>query len=151
MIVWNVNKLAVALRNKELSEWKKTQYYIATLFLQMLIAAISNYFFSWGGNISAVVATVIGILLSYFCIVGVYQSCQKHEELSVLEALIVLGFPVSIKLQLFYWGAYLVMLWGYQASMISAEDFTLVFLLLMPVYIVMFFLLINHAINQALE
>jgi hypothetical protein len=148
MTFWNVNKLAVALKREELSEWNKTKYYIATLFLQMLLGAVSSFYFGWGGDFRAVIATILAALLSYFCILGIYKSCEKHEEISILEALTVLGFPVSVMLQVFYWGTYLVMLSAFNASLVSQDVFAQVFLILIPVYSVLFFALINSAINR---
>jgi len=149
MKYWDIDEVAQDLKNKNLSEWEKTKYYIATLFLQLALLSITGLFFGYGVNLYVVIGLAVSALISYFCIVNVYKSCEKSQGVSVIEALIVIGFPATVKSQTVYWAVYVVLLSGYNSAMITASTFTWIFVALTPAYYVLFFSLVKQGVERA--
>jgi len=149
MKFWDVDKVAQDLRDKVMSEWDKTKYYIATLFLQLILLSITGLLFGYGANSYTIIAFAVSALVSYFSIVSVYKSCEKNQEISVIEALIVIGFPATVKSQTAYWAVYVVLLSGYYSAFITASIFTWIFIALTPAYYALFFSLVKQGVEKA--
>lgn len=150
MNIWNTNQLATDLACEALSQKQKVQYYVACFYLQIASTVLPMFFlgYSYYLNIVTFASFMVTLVVFHLGALRVYRACSGYKKASVLDTIVVLSLPVSIRVQIVYWLAYGII------SILLAEQQSAAYIWLiysfsaMPVMVWFQFYLIERAVNK---
>ena len=150
MDIWNTDVIAKKLAEDKIDQKQKTMYYVVCFYLQVVGTVIPMFLLGYSYSINLFTATSYVVTMSVFHLGAfkVYRSCADHKKASVLDTLVVLGLPISIKIQIGYWLTYFLI--TYILNVIQASPYAWVVygFITMPIMIWLQFHLIKRAVNK---
>lgn len=109
---WNTHQLAIDLSISQLSAAQRFQYLVASNVIWVFAGYAGAYFVTppsgwlyWYECLLILVVTVFGLIRCR-------DRYQNNEENRLIEAVVILGVPLGIKLLLFTWAAHMAFSWG---------------------------------------
>jgi hypothetical protein len=149
MKYWSTDGAALDLANNSLSEWQKAKYYIATLIIQLVSAVIIVLLVGTYVSFHLVWSYAACALITYLYVVVIHKSCEANDNVSVIEALVVIGLPASIKAAVVYWASSLIVRIVYSAELLPNGIVIFFHFALTPMFYVLYFSLISGSIDRA--
>ena len=150
MNIWNTDVIATRLACDEIEQYEKTKYYIACFYLQVVFMVLPMFLLGLSYSITLFTFASFVTTTAVFHIgaIGVYKACAKYKKASVLDTLVVLSVPVSIKIQLVYWVTYVVIMKLFVAFDSPTYVWVLYGFTVMPVTVWVQFYLIKRAVEK---
>lgn len=109
MYFLDVENLSKSLLKNELSEFEKTKYYIAALYLQLLNIGLPAYFWGFKLDSLGLISYILAALVGTYCIIAICRVNDKIDGKNIIERLVVLGFPAFIRALVLYWLLYFIL------------------------------------------
>ena len=150
MNIWNTHQLAADLASEVLSQKQKAQYYIACFYLQIASTVLPMYFlgYSYYLNIVTFVSYVVTLAVFHMGAMSVYKACSDYKKAGVLDTIVVLTLPVSLKIQMVYWLSYALIAVLFAEQQSAAYVWLIYSFIAMPVMVWCQFYLIKEAVHQ---
>ncbi|GAA0541496.1 hypothetical protein GCM10009098_06380 [Rheinheimera aquimaris] len=150
MDIWNTDVIATKLAKDEIDQKQKTVYYVACFYLQVIGTVMPMFLlgYSYSINLFTFASYVITVAVFHLGALKVYRACANHKKASVLDTLVVLGLPISIKIQIGYWLTYFFI--TYILNVIQASPYAWVIygFITMPIMVWLQFQLIKRAVDK---
>jgi hypothetical protein len=95
MSFWNVEKLAIRLKKKEVLEKEKFLYF----FIIMVVSTVSIYIpVEYGSNWERMMELLVILFITIVGMIACYKKNQRGDGEAFIERFFSLGFPIGIKL-----------------------------------------------------
>ena len=133
MNLFDIDKLAKSLLNKELTEVVKVRYYLANIYLQLLSSSIPLYLWGKKLDVYGLISYGLGAIVATFCVISICEVNKEIDNKYILERLVILGLPAFFYGIVLYWVLYFVALLAY--SILEKEIIFQIFTMFgMPFY-----------------
>lgn len=106
MYLWNTNRLALALANRELSAEDKFKYLLASYVMYGGATYADSLFVVGSGGWLYWYEAFMVVVLTWFGLIRCKTKYIPAHGDSLLENCVVLGLPLGLKLLLFTWAAH---------------------------------------------
>jgi hypothetical protein len=150
MNIWNTDVIAAQLARNEIDQHQKTKYYIACFYLQVIGTILPMFLlgFSYSINLFTFLSYVVTISVFHLGVLKIYRACAVHKKASVLDTLVVLGLPISIKIQIGYWITYVLITSIFEAMQASTYIWVIYGFITMPLMMWLQFYLVKRAVDK---
>jgi hypothetical protein len=106
MIIWNTNRLAVAIAEKRIPSEEKFRYLLSSYCLFAVTGYVGSIFISPPGGWIFWYEALLVLVVTYFGLLRCRESYKGATDDRLLEICVILGFPLGIKLIAFTWIAH---------------------------------------------
>ncbi|WP_394388396.1 hypothetical protein [Shewanella woodyi] len=150
MNIWNTDVIATQLARDEIDQQQKTKYYIACFYLQVIGTVLPMFLLglSYSINLFTFLSYIVTISVFHLGAFKVYRACAVHKKASVLDTLVVVGLPISIKVQIGYWITYVLITLMFEAMQASSYIWVIYGFITMPLIVWLQFYLVERTVDK---